>query len=199
MDVKLVVFRANGQRKDFSLADGTTVIGRSLNCDLRVPLESVSRRHCELSISPEGMRVTDMGSSNGTYVNNERIDGEVELSAGDRLTVGPIVFTVQIDGQPEEITADQPVVAQGDGGQYPAAALDEGKESKPAAIVDIAEEVLLQSSDSTVADALVGAEDQDQGDVGDDLAQALEALAAEGEQAEPEVAPGRDEEEDASR
>ena len=102
MDVKLVMFKSNGQRRDFPVINPTTVIGRGENCDLRVPLLSVSRRHCELLLEGGRLLVKDMGSSNGTYVNNKRVSTSA-VTAGDRLVVGPIVFTVQVDGVPEQI------------------------------------------------------------------------------------------------
>jgi pSer/pThr/pTyr-binding forkhead associated (FHA) protein len=51
-----------------------------------------------------GRKVTlrDLGSANGTYVNNKRVN-EVDLRAGDHVVVGPVVFTVQIDGQPSDV------------------------------------------------------------------------------------------------
>lgn len=103
MDVKLVMFKPNGQQKSFPITTPATVIGRGEECDLRVPLLSVSRRQCELKLSEGEFKVKDLASSNGTYVNNKRIN-EVTLAAGDRLVVGPVVFTVQIDGRPAEIT-----------------------------------------------------------------------------------------------
>lgn len=110
MDVKLVMFKSNGQRKDFPIVNPTTSIGRGENCDLQVPLLSVSRRHCEFLLSGNRLMVKDGGSSNGTYVNNKRVTAAA-LNAGDRVVVGPIVFTVQIDGEPETIT---PVKTRGD-------------------------------------------------------------------------------------
>lgn len=102
MEVRLVMFKANGQRKDFPIINDGAVIGRAETCDLRIPLLSVSRRHCELMVAGGEVKVRDLASSNGTYVNNRRVNEQV-LHAGDRLVVGPIVFTVQIDGQPEGI------------------------------------------------------------------------------------------------
>ena len=102
MDVKLVMFKRDGQRKDFKIRGDATIIGRAEDCSLRIPLLSVSRRHCELIRSDQDVRVRDLASSNGTYVNNRRVS-ETALKAGDRLVVGPIVFTVQIDGVPEQI------------------------------------------------------------------------------------------------
>ncbi len=109
MEVKLVMFKAKSQRKDFPIVNELTVIGRGTGCDLRVPVLSVSRKHCELTVNDDGVSIHDLGSSNGTYVNNERIETHA-LQAGDRVVVGPIAFTVQIDGEPAEI---QPVKTRG--------------------------------------------------------------------------------------
>ncbi|MCD6296142.1 MAG: FHA domain-containing protein, partial [Deltaproteobacteria bacterium] len=46
--------------------------------------------------------IQDLGSANGTYLNSEKIMEGV-ISAGDRLTIGSLTFTVQIDGMPENI------------------------------------------------------------------------------------------------
>ena len=102
MDVKLVMFKRDGQRKDFAITHKTTTIGRGEDCTLRVPLMSISREHCELIKSDDELRVRDLASSNGTYVNNQRIN-ETVLKAGDRITLGPATFTVQIDGKPEQV------------------------------------------------------------------------------------------------
>ncbi|MHC4294554.1 MAG: FHA domain-containing protein [Planctomycetota bacterium] len=102
MDVKLVMFKADGQRKDFPVKGETTLIGRAQDCDLRIPLGSVSRKHCEMEVSGQDVRVKDLDSANGTYVNSTRVE-EVVLGAGDRLVIGPVVFTLQIDGEPGEI------------------------------------------------------------------------------------------------
>ena len=102
MDVNLVMFKADGERKDFPVTNEVTVVGRGEKCDLRVPLLSVSRRHCEVTVTEDEVKVKDLGSSNGTYISNKRVT-EATLNAGDRVVVGPVVFTVQIDGKPEEV------------------------------------------------------------------------------------------------
>ncbi len=107
MDVKFVMFNAEGQRKDFPITEAKTVVGRSKSCELRIPLASISRRHCEVTLFEDILGIRDLSSTNGTYVNNERVT-DFELDAGDRVVVGPVVFTVQIDGIPDEI---EPVVS----------------------------------------------------------------------------------------
>ena len=103
MDVKVVMFKRDGQRKDFAITNKTTVVGRGEDCTLRIPLASISRQHCELVKSDDNLLVRDLASSNGTYVNNQRVN-EAALNVGDRITLGPTTFTVQIDGKPEQIT-----------------------------------------------------------------------------------------------
>jgi pSer/pThr/pTyr-binding forkhead associated (FHA) protein len=149
MDVKLVMFKSDGQRKDFPVSSSATVLGRGEECDLRIPLLNVSRKHCELQLSPKGVKVKDLASANGTYVNNKRVT-EVDLKAGDRLVIGPVVFTIQIDGKPDTI---KPVKTR-------------AQQAKPAAAEAASEEVVELEA--------VGA-----GGGADDVISALEALAAE--------------------
>jgi pSer/pThr/pTyr-binding forkhead associated (FHA) protein len=102
MDVSLVMFKADGTRRDFPVKGDRLVIGRKNTCDLRIPLTSVSRQHCEIRVADDQIRVRDLGSSNGTFHNDTRVQ-EAELAAGDELVIGPVVFTVVVDGEPAEI------------------------------------------------------------------------------------------------
>jgi pSer/pThr/pTyr-binding forkhead associated (FHA) protein len=106
----MIMFRADGQRKSFSVTRDITVIGRREDADLRIPLGDVSRKHCRLIVDGDNIRCEDLGSSNGTYRNGERVQ-QAELTAGDTLQVGPVVFVLQVDGTPadDELT---PVTVQ---------------------------------------------------------------------------------------
>ena len=110
MGVVMVMFRPDGQRRSFSITREMSVIGRREDCDLRIPLSDVSRKHCRMIMSGETVKVEDLGSSNGTYVNGERVQ-QAELSAGDSLQVGPVIFVLQVDGFPADEDL-QPVTAQ---------------------------------------------------------------------------------------
>jgi pSer/pThr/pTyr-binding forkhead associated (FHA) protein len=105
MEVSLVMFKSDGTRRDFPLKKQRLVVGRTNHCDLRVPLPSVSRQHCEIWVEDEEVHLRDLGSSNGTFHNKERIQHAV-LGAGDEIMIGPVVFQVVIDGVPANI---QPV------------------------------------------------------------------------------------------
>jgi pSer/pThr/pTyr-binding forkhead associated (FHA) protein len=102
MEVTLVMFKADSSRREFPVKPGGFVIGRKNTCDLRIPLSSVSRQHCELKVEDGQVKLRDVGSSNGTFHNSIRVQ-EAVLSAGDELVVGPVVFTVVVDGKPEVI------------------------------------------------------------------------------------------------
>lgn len=110
MDISLVMFKSDGSRRDFPLHKPRTVVGRKRSCDLRIPLTSVSRQHCEIVLEDTGVaKLRDLGSSNGTYHNSSRVQ-EQSLSAGDEIVIGPVVFIVVIDGVPDEISPVRTIV-----------------------------------------------------------------------------------------
>ncbi|MGD0464445.1 MAG: FHA domain-containing protein [Tepidisphaeraceae bacterium] len=117
MQVILVMFRADGERRSFSIVRDMTVVGRREDCDLRIPLGEVSRKHCRIIKDGEAIRLEDLGSSNGTYHNGQRCR-EATLAPGDTLQIGPVTFMVQIDGVPADEDM-QP--ATGGGAAAPAA------------------------------------------------------------------------------
>ena len=101
MEVVLVMFNTDGGKRTFPLIHDVTIIGRREDCDLRIPLTEVSRKHCRLIREGESLRVEDLGSSNGSYHNGNRVQESI-IQAGDLLQVGPVLFTIQIDGVPPE-------------------------------------------------------------------------------------------------
>lgn len=103
MKVVLVMFTPEGVRRDVPIKHRRVVLGRDSDCDIRMPVSAVSRKHCEIKIEDDGVVVRDLESRNGTYRNDDQIAQPEPLVAGDRLAVGPVVFTVQIDGDPEPV------------------------------------------------------------------------------------------------
>lgn len=81
------------------------MIGRQEGCQIRIPIAGISRTHCEVTVQGGAVTVKDLGSSNGTYVNQERVT-EQSLAAGDLISIGGQVFLVQVNGEPEEIEAE---------------------------------------------------------------------------------------------
>jgi predicted component of type VI protein secretion system len=95
------MFRADGERRSFSIVRDMTVVGRREDCDLRIPLGEVSRKHCRIIKDGDSIRLEDLGSSNGTYHNGQRCR-EATLGPGDTLQIGPVTFMVQVDGVPAD-------------------------------------------------------------------------------------------------
>ncbi|HZL37349.1 MAG TPA: FHA domain-containing protein [Tepidisphaeraceae bacterium] len=95
------MFRSDGERRSFSITRDMTVVGRREDCDLRIPLGDVSRKHCRLVRDSDMLRLEDLGSSNGTYLNGQRVQ-ESLLTPGDSIQVGPVVFVLQVDGIPAD-------------------------------------------------------------------------------------------------
>jgi predicted component of type VI protein secretion system len=103
VQISLVIVQASGRTSEVAVAKPRLLFGRKEECQVRIPVSSVSREHCELRTEGERVLLRDLASSNGTYVNGQRIQQEQELSAGDLLGIGPAVFVVRIDGQPAQI------------------------------------------------------------------------------------------------
>src|SRR3954469_22951994 len=101
MQAILVMFRSTGERRSFSVTRDVTVIGRREDCDLIIPLGEVSRKHCRLVKDGDLLKVEDLGSANGTYLNGQRVQ-ESLLAPGDTVQVGPVVFVLQLGGAPAD-------------------------------------------------------------------------------------------------
>jgi predicted component of type VI protein secretion system len=73
------------------------VIGRDPQCHLRPASPMISKRHCAVIQRDGKVFLRDFGSTNGSFVNDERVQGEVELKHDDRLKVGPLLFAVRLE------------------------------------------------------------------------------------------------------
>jgi adenylate cyclase len=79
----------------FELRGGSPlVVGRALNSDIPVFDPTISRKHAEVGLDENGVHVTDLGSSNGTFLNGARIDA-ARLSPGDVVTFGKVAFRLK--------------------------------------------------------------------------------------------------------
>jgi len=77
------------------------VVGRAVTSDVPIYDPTISRRHAEVVLTESGVRVTDLGSSNGTFLNGAKIT-EAEAGANDVVTFGKVAFRVK------EVTAPLP-------------------------------------------------------------------------------------------
>jgi pSer/pThr/pTyr-binding forkhead associated (FHA) protein len=96
MDVFLKVIEGAKTGAKIPVKKAEFIIGRSQSCHLCAGSSAVSRQHCAIMRDENRVTVKDMGSRNGTLVNGNKIEGEVELATGDELVVGPLKFMVTI-------------------------------------------------------------------------------------------------------
>jgi hypothetical protein len=75
----------------YPLTQRTTVIGRAEECDLRLADPGASRRHAELRRGDDDVTIIDLGSTNGTLVNGERVE-QADLADGDEIVIGETTF-----------------------------------------------------------------------------------------------------------
>lgn len=78
--------------KTFKLV-GSMVIGREPECDITIPSDEISRKHARIITRPGSIMIEDMGSSNGTYVNNQPVQKAV-VHEGDDIRFDKIRFKV---------------------------------------------------------------------------------------------------------
>lgn len=109
MDLVIQGGKQNGKR--LSLPDNKSiVVGREEGCQLVLNSALVSRRHCELKQTAEGVWVTDLGSQNGTYVNEIPITEPTLLTSGDTVRIGPLVLEAQRGQSARTAVSAAPVV-----------------------------------------------------------------------------------------
>lgn len=108
MEISLVVIKSGKPGRAAALPMGSSIVGRDDGCRLRIPAAAVSRRHCEFEVTEDGVTLRDLGSSNGTFVNGERLEDAPEpIAAGDIIAIGEMVFFLRVNGEPEEPRALQ--------------------------------------------------------------------------------------------
>ena len=81
----------------FQLRADRTVVGTSPDCDVMLIDPSISGRHAEFTATAHGFRVSDLGSTGGTYVNGKRVSSE-DLVDNDSLRMGSVNFIFKLRG-----------------------------------------------------------------------------------------------------
>ncbi|MCL5280000.1 MAG: FHA domain-containing protein [Planctomycetes bacterium] len=161
MNASLVLLKKNSAHKAFPLPSAVTVIGRRSDCDLRIPLPMVSRRHCQLSLNKNTLELRDLESRGGTFLNDKRVDGDTAVKAGDYLRIGPLIFVCQIDGKPEKIVPPKKAAPA------PPKAAAKPKPAKPApkpaakALDDSGSKLDEDLSDLDVSDSFINLDESD--------------------------------------
>jgi len=96
LQAKLRVASGKQEGSEIPLPPGKFLVGREEDCHLRPNSDLVSRHHCVFTVDEFTVRLRDLGSTNGTFVNGERIRGAVVLNQGDRVVIGKLELDVAI-------------------------------------------------------------------------------------------------------
>ena len=73
------------------------VIGRDADCNLRPASAMISKKHCAILVKDGQVLLRDFGSTNGSYVNDKKVEGEMALANDDVLKIGPLIFKVALE------------------------------------------------------------------------------------------------------
>ena len=101
MDVKLVVVGGDQAGKAIPIRTSEFLIGRGEECHLRPHSKSISRKHCAIVAEGDRLTIEDFGSTNGTFVNGERLQQRRELNNGDRIKILKWEFELQVTANPK--------------------------------------------------------------------------------------------------
>lgn len=97
MKIRLIERGADNQPvREIPLTQEEFLIGRGTDCDLRLPDAEISRHHCLIRLGHGEAVLVDLGSANGSYVNDHRVRSQAELHSGDELKLGVRSFVVDL-------------------------------------------------------------------------------------------------------
>jgi hypothetical protein len=92
---KLIVLDEQGRKIGSHRLGGTIQIGRAASCQIRLSDNYISQLHAKISERNGSWVVEDLGSTNGTYLNQRKVTVPTEISAGDRIRLGKTVVEVR--------------------------------------------------------------------------------------------------------
>jgi len=105
MSVQLVVAAGSRTGQVIPIPGNRFVVGRADDCNLKPRSELISRYHCEIFLEGGEVFVRDMGSKNGVFLNDHQITETNQVKNGDKLTIGPLEFFVNItvEAKPQKL------------------------------------------------------------------------------------------------
>lgn len=113
--VPVVVYRVSSgpdKKRELETTLERVLLGTAPGCHLQLTDGTVSAMHCELSFDPNGLRVRDLGSKNGTWVDGVRVM-EASVGSGSTLTLGRTTLKVRIPGARAEVPVGRELQLEG--------------------------------------------------------------------------------------
>ena len=143
MKISLVVLTAGKMMgKEIPITAAEFRIGKDPSCQLK-PAAGVSDKHCAFLVKQGKLFLLDLGSAEGTFVNDNKISAEVELKPKDKVKVGPLLFEVKIEAP---APAAKPAVTAAPAAAKPAVAVPAAKPAVVAPAAKPAEKVEPKNS-----------------------------------------------------
>ena len=91
--------------KRFALGEGAAIIGRDVQADVSLPSQAVSRRHARIVCVDGAYFLDDLGSTNGIFLNNQRVSSRTPLTENDELRLANFVLKV-LPPEAEQVVRD---------------------------------------------------------------------------------------------
>lgn len=91
----LLVVSGDARGEILAVTEPRSIVGRVVDADLMIDDSTVSRRHALLRVTSDGLELEDLGSSNGTTMNGNRIEGTFRLADGDLVGFGSATALVK--------------------------------------------------------------------------------------------------------
>ncbi len=153
MELKLIVLAGAKEGTQIPLKKDKFIIGRAGECTLRAGSSAISRRHCAIVRKDGAWFVRDLGSRNGTFLNDCAVETPTLLKVGDEIRVGPLHFRVEprvaaAEGPAASKPVDGAKSAQPAEPQAPSD-LKRGKQPPVKDVSEVAERTAKQADGST--------------------------------------------------
>lgn len=110
MQFSLVVISGSTTGKEIPIRIPEFVIGRDPECHLRPASPMISKKHCAFVLEGERVLFKDFGSTNGSFINDERVEKNTYLKDGDVVKFGPLTFRIKMQATSVTMAATSTVV-----------------------------------------------------------------------------------------
>lgn len=94
MSARFVPLNEEGASRPIPLSRPILLVGRHRDCDVRIDLPQISRRHCCIAMAYNRLLIRDLGSRNGVRVNGRLVE-EVQLFPGDEIAIGQLLYRLE--------------------------------------------------------------------------------------------------------